>query len=284
MPIRAAARRSAAAILTSAIATAAFATAAFATPAFAAGGAANAAPAAAKAACKPHTRSVAGQTATQALRTVSANIPAACGFTVSGDFLGQPFGIDGLELWGTTTYDSAGHVHLVYVNQGVVVNAYRIGASEYLRLYESATPNAAPDINVKGMWNAFGVTSNAVINAAGSTRWVRLTAAQQKKVSVNGGFVGIGSPAALAAALVKGTGVPWKLAGSATVRGIRCTVLSDATDSNQLYPAEKLYLNTATGLPVTIRYSYQVAPQPTTTFGSWSRTAAVTAPARIVAG
>jgi hypothetical protein len=236
------------------------------------------------AACKPHTRSVVGQTAAQILRTLTANIPAACGFTVSGDLLGQVFGIDGVELWGVTTYDSAGHVHLVYINQGVVVNAYRIGSSEYLRLYESASPNAAPDINVKGMWNAFGVTSNAVINAAGSTRWVKLTAAQQKKVSVDDGFVGIGNPAALAAALVKGTGVTWKLAGFATIKGIRCTVLSDATDSNKLYPAEKLYLNTATGLPVTVRYAYQMAPQPTTNFGSWSRTAAVTTPARVVAG
>jgi hypothetical protein len=240
--------------------------------------------AAGSAACKPHTRSVAGQTAAQVLRTLAANIPAACGFTVSGDLLGQVFGIDGVELWGVTTYDSAGHVHLVYVNQGVVINAYRIGSSEYLRLYESANPNAAPDINVKGEWNAFGVTSNAVINAAGSTKWVKLTAAQEKKVSADGGFVGIGGPAYLAAALVKGTGVTWKLAGSATISGIRCTVLSDATDSNKLYPAEKLYLNTATGLPVTVRYAYQVPPQPTTTFGNWSRTTAVTAPTRVVAG
>jgi hypothetical protein len=273
MPIRVAAARTAAALLATTLAAGFIATPVIDADAGDKG-----------AACKPHTKSVAGQTAAQVLRTLAANIPAACGFTLSGDFLGQVFGIDGLELWGVTTYDSAGHVHLGYINQGVVVNAYRIGASEYLRLYESASPNAAPDINVKGEWNAFGVTSNAVINAAGSTRWVKLTAAQQKKMSADDGFAGIGNPAALAAALVKGTGATWKLAGSATIRGIRCTVLSDATDSNKLYPAEKLYLNTATGLPVTVRYAYQMAPQPTTNFGNWSRTAAVTAPARVVAG
>jgi hypothetical protein len=95
---------------------------------------AQAAPAASG--CKPDTRSIAGQTAAKALKTVAANIPAACGFTVSGYFLGAGFGVDGIQLDGTTTYDSAGNVHLVYVDQGVVTDVYRLGGAEYLRLYE----------------------------------------------------------------------------------------------------------------------------------------------------
>lgn len=98
------------------------------------GAIAHAAPAASG--CKPHTTSIVGKTAAKAMKTVAANIPAACGFTVSGYFLGAGFGVDGIQLDGTTTYDSAGNVHLVYVDQGVVTDVYRLGGAEYLRLYE----------------------------------------------------------------------------------------------------------------------------------------------------
>jgi len=248
----------------------------------AAGAIAHAAPA--TSGCKPNPRSVAGQTAAKALKTVAANIPAACGFKVSGYFLGAGFGIDGLQLDGTTTYDSRGDVHLVYINQGVVVDAYRIGAGVYVRMYEYGEPNAAPDLNVRGEWNAFGVTSNAVIKAAGSSKWVRLSAAELKKFTVNGGFVGLGTPASLAANLVKGTGVTWKLAGVATVRGVRCIVLTQATDSNKLFPAERLYVAAATGLPVEVSYAHTGGGPITTNFGTWSGTTAVTVPTRVVAG
>jgi hypothetical protein len=248
----------------------------------AAGAIAHAAPAASG--CKPHTRSVAGQTAARALKTVAANIPAACGFKVSGYFLGAGFGIDGLQLDGATTYDRKGDVHLVYINQGVVIDAYRVGAGVYLRMYEYGEPNAAPDLNVRAEWNAFGVTSNAVIKAAGSAKWVRLTAAELKKFTVNGGYVGLGTPASLAANLVKGTGVTWKLAGVATVHGVRCTVLTQATDRNKLFPAERLYVGTATGLPVEVSYAHTGGGPITTNFGTWSDTTAVTVPTRVVAG
>ena len=246
------------------------------------GAIAHAAPAASG--CRPHTRSVAGQTAAKALKTVAANIPAACGFTVSGYFLGAGFGIDGLQLDGTTTYDGKGDVHLVYINQGVVIDAYRIGASVYVRMYEYGEPNAAPDVNVRGEWNAFGVTSNAVIKAAGSSKWVRLSAAELKKFTVNGGFVGLSTPSSLAANLVKGTGVTWKLAGSATVRGVRCTVLTDATDRSRQFPAERLDVSTASGLPVEVSYAHTGGGPITTNFGTWSHTRAVTVPTRVVAG
>jgi hypothetical protein len=245
---------------------------------------ASAAPLARTAGCRPHTTSIAGQTAAKAVKTVAANIPAACGFTVSGYFLGAAFGIDGLQLDGTTTYDSKGDVHLVYNNQGVVIDVYRIGGSEYVRLYEYGEPNAAPDLNVRGEWSAFGVTSNAVIKAAGSSKWIKLTAAQQKKLAANGGLVGLGSPAALAASVVRGTGVTWKRAGTRTVSGVRCTVLTDATDSNKIFPAETLYVSTATGLPVVIEYAHAEGGAISTSFGKWSHPAAVTAPTRVVAG
>jgi hypothetical protein len=234
--------------------------------------------------CRAHTRSVAAQTAAQALKTMAANIPAACGFTVSGYFLGAGFGIDGLQLDGATAYDSKGNLHLVYINQGVVIDAYRIGPSVYVRMYEYGEPNAAPDVNVRGEWSAFGVTSNAVIKAAGSSKWVRLSAAELKKFSANGGLAGLGTPSSLAANLVKGTGVAWKLAGKATVRGVRCTVLTDATDSSKQFPAERLYVSTASGLPVEVSYAHTGGGPITTNFGTWSHAPAVTVPTRVVAG
>jgi len=243
---------------------------------------AQAAPAASG--CKPHTRSVAGQTAAKALKTVAANIPAACGFTVSGYFLGAGFGVDGIQLDGTTTYDSAGNVHLVYVDQGVVTDVYRLGGAEYLRMYEYGEPNAVPDGNVVGLWNAFGVTSNAVIRAAGSSKWVRLSAAERKQFAVNGGFAGLGTSASLAANLAEGTGGTWKVAGTAVVGGVRCIVLTDGPDRNTQFLGETLDVSSATGLPVKVSYPHTVGSPISVGFAKWSHATAVTAPTRVIAG
>jgi hypothetical protein len=238
------------------------------------------------AACRPHTVGVAGLSAAKTLATMVSNMAGGCGFTVSGFLLGVAVGIDGLQLYGSpTTFDGHGDLHLIQVNQGVVIDFYRIGSAEYARLYESDAPNAAPDVNVRGFWHAFGV-STAVINAAGSEKWVRLTPAQVKGFSKNGQIPGpFASPSALAGAVIEGTGHSWKLAGTKTVGGVACTVLTQP-GSGGLYTPETLYVNTATGLPVEVQYQSQDGQAIATKFSSWGHTSTVTAPpaSKVVAG
>jgi hypothetical protein len=236
---------------------------------------------AAAATCTPHTSSVASETAVQAIiKSVTANIAAACGFTISGTLLGDSFGPDGLAL-ETASYDGHGNVHMIYLNQGVVENVYRIGGATYVRLYESAAPHAAPDIDVISMWHAYGVTSKAVIKAAGSSKWIKLTAAQEKTFHAVDGFGNIGSPASLATALAAGSGGAWTLTGTATYHSISCTILAGAAKTPD-EPAQKLYIDTATGLPVAVKYLS--GDNLVANFRSWSHTTTVTAPRRPVTG
>lgn len=233
--------------------------------------------------CASLTRSVAGLTAAQAIHVVSSEMPQACGFTVSGQFDGPGFDIDGWELDGTSTYGALGGAHIVWYNQGMVLDYYRVGGGVYLRIYEAGKPNAAPDINVKGEWQAFGISS-ALVKKAGSAKWIKLTAAEQKKLNPD-----LGVPvtaAALATGIAKGSGKPWRLGGTKVVRGVHCTVLvAPVNNSGPGFLGESLYVSTATGLPVGITYVSQDSQSITASFGHWGA-ATVTAPpaAKVVAG
>jgi hypothetical protein len=250
--------------------------------------AANAAPAVRQVTCKPHTMSVAGRSAAQIVRGLTTSMPAACGFTVSGNLEGTGFGVDGEWLDGVTTFDGHANLHVVLGFQGVVFDVYRIGTHAWARLYEYSQPTAAPDGNVRAAWESLGVTSSRVIDAAGSTKWVSLTAAQAKlfTVGLTSEIAPFETERSLAAALAAGTGRPWKLSGTEIVDGIHCTVLTDPQDIDGLNLPETLYVNTATGLPVAIRYASEDGTSASTTFGSWSRTRTVTPPpaSRVVVG
>lgn len=235
--------------------------------------------------CLSVTRSVAGLTAAQAIKVVASEMPHACGFTVSGDFDGPGFDIDGWELDGTSTYGALGGAHIVWFDQGMVLDFYRVGGARYLRLYEDGKPNAAPDLNVRTMWQAFGV-SRAVVKQAGSAKWIKLTAAEWKKTSRDLQGVPL-TASALASAVAKGSGKPWQLGGSKTVRGVHCTVLvAPVNKSGPGFLGESLNVSTATGLPVGIKYVSQDSQSVTASFGHWGTAAAVTAPpaAKVVAG
>jgi hypothetical protein len=237
--------------------------------------------------CTSRTQGVAGENAAQTLKTVSTNIPKACGFEISGFLLGADYGIDGVQLLGKTTFGPGGNVHLVFVDQGIVLDVYRIGGNEYVRLYEDGKPTAKPDLNLTTMWHGYGV-GNSVIKAAGSVKWVRLTAAQRKLFNGPASYpstIGVlESPAGFAAALVKGTGEAWTLSGTKTIDGVSYTVLADPADANGNYPAETLYVNTATGLPAKVGYASQDGSSITTKFAAWSRTTPISAPRQVVAG
>jgi hypothetical protein len=227
-------------------------------------------------ACASASASIAGLTAAQAIHAVAGNMPHACGFTVSGQFDGPGFDIDGWELDGTSTYGALGAAHVVWLNQGMVLDFYRAGGGEYLRIYEYGKPNAAPDVNVRAEWQAFGI-STALVKKAGSAKWIKLTAAQQKKINPDLGVSLTAS--ALASDIAKGSGKPWKLGGTKTVNGVHCTVLiAPVNNSGPGFLGESLYVNTATGLPVGINYVSQDNQPVTASFGHWGHVAAVNPP------
>jgi hypothetical protein len=124
--------------------------------------------------CRPATDGIAGMSAGQAIKTVTANIQKACGFTISGVFSGAGFSIDSWFIHGTSTYDAAGAAHLSWVGQVSVTDFYRVGSAEYVRLSVHDTQTAETAQEVRGLWPTYGITSKAVINAAGFTKWVKL--------------------------------------------------------------------------------------------------------------
>jgi hypothetical protein len=238
--------------------------------------------------CASLTQSVNGWTAAQAIHIVAENMADTCGFTISGDFEGEAFGIDGWGLYGTSTYGPFGGVHLVWNNQGVILDVYRVSGHDYLRLYmESDSGASASQIasELRAEWNAFGITSNAVIKAVGTTKWVEFTAAQAKKVNTE-----LGVPltsGALGNAIAQGSGEPWKLGGTKTLNGVRCLVLTDpVNNSGPGYLGESLYVNESTGEPVEIRYVSQDSQQVTANFGNWNHVGVLTGPpaAKVVQG
>lgn len=233
--------------------------------------------------CRPATHGIGGLSAAQAIRTVTANVPKACGFTISGIFEGAAFG-DSWQLTATSAFGGNGAVHLDWVEQGTYVDFVNTGSAEYVRL-SGGTP-----LNNDGFWPSFGVTSHAVMKAAGTSKWVRLPV---KATTAKVGWPLTAS--ALATWVAQGaqrpTATPWHLDGTATVHGIRCTVLVNKPlpgPDNADLTTQWLYVNTATGLPVQIGYYYQTNHKQnlTTFFGNWGHPAAVTAPpaARVVAG
>jgi hypothetical protein len=233
--------------------------------------------------CQSHTKGIGRKaSAAQIVRTMRASIPDACGFTVTGELLGADFGIDGVTLAGPTTFDSRGHAHVVYVSQGVVLDFYRMGGANYVRLYEYDAPTAVPDLNLRALWSEFGVSSR-VVNKAGSTKWVRLTTAQQRAFNRSDMLGMLATPSSLAAALAEGTAATWKLSGTKVVDGIKCAAITDPAKNEQDF-AETIYVNDKTGLPVTVRYVVQHGRTLAAGFGHWSSTSAVTRPAQVVAG
>jgi hypothetical protein len=233
--------------------------------------------------CQPHTKGIGRDaSAAQIVRTMRASIPDACGFTVTGELMGTDFGIDGTTLAGPTTFDGRGNAHVLYVTQGTVLNFYRVGGADYVRLYEYDAPTAVPDLNLKALWSEFGVSSR-VVNNAGSTKWVRLTPAQQRAFNRSDLLGSLGTPSSLAAALADGTGAAWKLSGTKVVDGIKCAAITDPAKNEQDF-AETIYVSDRTGLPVTVRYVVQHGRPLATGFGHWSSTSAVTRPAQVVAG
>src|ERR1039457_2070491 len=96
------------------------------------------------------------------VRTMRASIPDACGFTVTGELMGADFGIDGVALAGPTTFDGRGNAHVLYVTPGTVLDFYRVGGADYVRLYEYDAPTAVPDLNLRALWSEFGVSSRVV--------------------------------------------------------------------------------------------------------------------------
>jgi hypothetical protein len=233
--------------------------------------------------CQSHTKGIGRKaSAAQIVRTMRASIPDACGFTVTGELLGADFGIDGVTLAGPTTFDSRGHAHVVYVSQGVVLDFYRMGGANYVRLYEYDAPTAVPDLNLRALWSEFGVSSR-VVNEAGSTKWVRLTTVQQRAFDRSDMLGMLATPSSLAAALAEGTAATWKLSGTKVVDGIKCAAITDPAKNEQGF-AETIYVNDKTGLPVTVRYVVQHGRTLAAGFGHWSSTSAVTRPAQVVAG
>jgi hypothetical protein len=249
------------------------------------GGAANAtSPGTTAIACASVPSDIAGLTAAQAIHAVAQSMPHGCGFTVSGQFDGPGFDIDGWELDGTSTYGALGAAHVVWLNQGMVLDFYRAGGGEYLRIYEYGKPNAAPDINVRAEWQAFGISA-ALGKQAGSAKWIKLTAAQQKKINPDLGVPLTAS--ALAGDIAQGSGKPWKLGGTKTVNGVHCTVLiAPVNNSGAGFLGESLYVSTATGLPVGINYVSQDNQPVSASFGHWGQVAAVNPPpaSKVVAG
>jgi len=233
--------------------------------------------------CQPHTKGIGRKaSAAQIVRAMRANIPDACGFTVTGELLGADFGIDGVTLVGPTTFDSRGHAHVVYVSQGVVLDFYRVSDADYVRLYEYDAPTAVPDQNLLALWSEFDVSSS-VVKKAGSTKWVRLTTAQRRAFNRSDMLGMLATPSSLAAALAEGTAATWKLSGTKVIDGIKCTAITDPANNEQDF-AETIYVSDRTGLPVTVRYAVQHGRTLATGFGHWSSTPAVTRPAQVVAG
>jgi hypothetical protein len=230
-------------------------------------------------ACAQLLRPIAGLNAAQAIRAVAANMTQTCGFTISGSFDGAGFDIDGWGLYGTSSYAATGGVHLVWDDQSVIFDFYRNGGSDYLRLYMapgSGMPASQAATTLRAEWNGWGVTSNAVIKAAGTTRWVKLTAPQSRSFNSE-----VGVPltsAALGADIAKGSGEPWKLGGTKTVDRERYAVLTDpVNNSGPGYLGQSLYVDSA-GQPFQIRYVSQDGQPVMASFGHWGEVPVVTLP------
>ncbi|HEV2635472.1 MAG TPA: hypothetical protein VGX23_10025 [Actinocrinis sp.] len=236
-------------------------------------------------ACTPQTASVSGDTAAQMVQVAVAEIPAACGFTLTGTLESPAEQADGAELQGSATYDRAGNAHFALLDQGLVLDTYVLGSDTYLRLYESATPTATPDPDVLTFWHP--ALSAASVATVGSSKWVKLTGAQKTSLHLTGsaglpGYASLSSPTALAADLTDAGGEPWTIAGAKTVDGIPCTLITHVSKTTQT-PKTTIAINKATGLPLAISYQ-QGTVITTASFTKWGTTPLVPGPTEVVDG
>lgn len=231
--------------------------------------------------CTPQTANVSSASVAKVLATLTAELPKACGFTISGFLDGAAELPDGLPIEGEAAVDAAGNVHVAVQSQGIVVDVYAVSGSEYVHMYEPGQPDTAPDSNVETSWGSV-LTSSQV--AAAGTKYVELTAAQRSAFATGGmgGDDALLTPDKLAADLTSYS-TAWTKSAPATVNGVRCVQIS--APGGQDAPATEISVNAATGLPVQIAYTASQGAVPTTlSFSAYGTTAAVNPPAGTVDG
>jgi hypothetical protein len=231
--------------------------------------------------CTPRTTDVSADSAKEILTTLIAELPKACGFTVSGYLDGAAELPDGLPINGSASVDAAGNVHVGVQSQGIIADVYVVSGAEYVHLYEPGQPDAAPDANVQDSWGSV-LTSSQV--AAAGTKYVELTSAQQAAFAT----AGMGGNDALLtsgkfAADLASASSGWTLAGAATVNGVRCVQISALGTKGA--PATEISVGAATGLPVQLTYTASPGAIPNTlSFSDYDKTAAVSLPGGVVNG
>jgi hypothetical protein len=231
--------------------------------------------------CTPRTADVSADSAREVLATLTAELPKACGFTVSGYLDGAAELPDGLPIEGSASVDAAGNVHVGVQSQGIIADVYVVSGAEYVHLYEPGQPDAAPDANVQDSWG--GVLTSGQVAAAG-TKYVELTSAQQAAFATAGmgGDDALLTPDGFAADLTSASS-GWTLAGTATVNGVSCVQIS--APGGKVAPATEISVDAATGLPVQLTYTASPGAIPNTlSFADYDKTAAVGLPSGVVNG
>lgn len=255
-------------------------------PSTAAAGPTTVAATVAAAPCTPQTANIAGDSAAKIAQTMAAELPKGCGFTLVGTLESPAEQVDGAQIEGSATYDGAGDLHFALLDQGVVLDTYVIGGSTYLRMYEESNPNAAPDADVKSMWQ--GALSAAAISQVGTGNWVKLTSAQLSAMHLAPGQQGVtgfntlSSVTAMAADLTNAGGETWEADGTKTVNGVPCALIDHAASSAQA-PETAIAVDQATGLPVQVSYSHGTTIV-LATFSEWATTPTISTPNSIVDG
>jgi hypothetical protein len=231
--------------------------------------------------CTPRTTDVSTDSAKEILAALIAELPKACGFTVSGYLDGAAELPDGLPIDGSASVDAAGNVHVGVQSQGIIADVYVVSGAEYVHLYEPGQPDAAPDANVQDSWGSV-LTSSQV--AAAGAKYVELTSAQQAAFATAGmgGDDALLTPGKFAADLTSASS-GWMLAGTATVNGVPCVQIS--APSGKGAPATEISVDAATGLPVQLTYTASPGAIPNTlSFSDYDKTAAVSLPGGVVSG
>lgn len=230
--------------------------------------------------CTPQTTTVAADSASQIVQTLIAELPKACGYTISGVLDGAAELPDGLAIQSKATVDDIGNAHVPVMDQGMIVDAYLVSGSLYLRLASAGQPSAAPDQTVEMSWG--NVLTSSQVAAAG-TNFVKLTASQAAAY-VSGGMAGsdpLLAPGTLGKDLTSALS-GWTLAGTKTVNGVSCVEVS--APSAQHAPAMTIAVNAATGLPVQVTYLVPSGGSNMLSFSGYGSTARVSAPSGAVDG
>ena len=236
--------------------------------------------------CTQQTANISGDSATKIAQTMAAEMPKGCGFTLVGTLESPAEQVDGAQIEGSATYDSSGDLHFALLDQGVVLDTYVIGGSTYLRMYEESNPNAAPDADVKSLWQ--GALSTAAISQVGTGTWVKLTSAQLSTMHLAPGqhgvtgFSTLSSVTAMAADLTNADGETWESDGTKTVNGVPCALIDHAASSAEA-PETAIAVDQATGLPVQVSYSHG-STVILATFSDWDTTPTIATPNSVVDG